>query len=87
MIARGWTLFWVCLFVASRSFVSTAPPRSGERQQAVDEDVRELQQLKPSPEANSLAVMKSHSVIYTNINGQKEHHENRKEQVYDKRAI
>ncbi|XP_073981321.1 uncharacterized protein [Rhodnius prolixus] len=81
MVSSSWTILWTCLLVASRSFVSTAPPHNGERQEGVDEDVRELQQLKPGDGGNSMSVMKSHSVLFTNINGNKQQHEDRKEQV------
>uniref|UniRef100_A0A224XS08 Putative conserved secreted protein n=1 Tax=Panstrongylus lignarius TaxID=156445 RepID=A0A224XS08_9HEMI len=82
MVTGSWTLVWACLLVASRSFVSTAPPHNGERQEgSADEDVRELQQLKPGEGGNSMSVMKSHSVLFTNINGNKQQHEDRKEEV------
>ncbi|XP_014252421.1 uncharacterized protein LOC106668311 [Cimex lectularius] len=79
MIGQGWTTLWVCLLVASRSFVSTAPPKESGSKNGADEEVKELEHLKNGE--NTMSVMKTHSLVYTNIDGKKERHEDRKAEV------
>lgn len=51
------------------------------KQQNVDEAVRELEDLKPA--AREVAVMKTQSMLFSNVNGKEEHHLN-KDQLYEK---
>ncbi|XP_014293283.1 uncharacterized protein [Halyomorpha halys] len=88
MANRLWACL-ACLLVASKSFVSTAPsnsPGENEKQakppESVDEAVRELENLKPGG-GREVAVMKTQSMLFSNINGKEEHHLN-KDQLYEK---
>uniref|UniRef100_A0A0A9YEX5 Protein male abnormal 21 n=1 Tax=Lygus hesperus TaxID=30085 RepID=A0A0A9YEX5_LYGHE len=78
-----WRIAVICVFAVSTAKCATLPQPS-DMKTAQNQDPmmeRDLQDLGLRKPGGSVAVMKTHSVIYKNINGEKEQYEQRKEEV------